>query len=258
MPDLHEAVPAWAVGIAYAAAVFIAGAAAFGIGRRTREVSSLETPPEFVLNTAFTIVALMMAFSFSMALSHFDARTNAVVRESDAIAVVADRSDVLDAGARKAIRSALRDYAAARVADLDPVTDTAGSRRASSQSQVLQSRMWRIAVDAAKREPQSSTLPLLLLALNELSAAREDEESVRAAHVPEAVVFMLATISWVAIGLMGFRSGRLGESALIGCAILTVILALSVGMIIDLDHPGRELIRVGLDPLRAALRSIAP
>jgi len=256
MPELHDVIPAWLVAVAYAVAMFVAGEAGFRIGRGAKKAALLETPPEFVLTAAFTLVALLMAFSFSMALGHFDARSDGVLREADAVRVVAARSDLLEPRAAAEVRSALREYARTRLAFSDPSSDADARRRASAASELLLTHLWRTAVEAADRNPQSATLPLVLQALNDLSAACNDEASVRAAHVPESVVLMLGAISFIAIGLMGFRLGRLGEPAQIGCAILAVMLALAVGMIIDLDHPGREFIRVGLEPLQAALNAI--
>ena len=96
--------------------ILIAGAAEFGAwtGRRSRggatNGADMSTPTGAVLG----LVALLLAFSFSLSLSRYDERRSQLLEEANAIGSTANFALMLPQPAREPILSLLRDYTAVR------------------------------------------------------------------------------------------------------------------------------------------------
>ena len=96
----------------------IAGAAEFGngIGRRNRGAETRGEDFGTLTAAALGLVALLLAFSFSIALSRFDARRDLVLQQANAIGSMANVARMLPEVTQGPVLGLFRDYAAIRVA----------------------------------------------------------------------------------------------------------------------------------------------
>ncbi len=74
------------------------------------------------------------------------------------------------------------------------------------------------------------------------------------AHIPDVVIIGILLIAFIASAMMGYGFGRQGKRALGFKALFAVMLAIAIGLILDLDRPQRGLIRVNLAPLQNVQR----
>jgi len=88
--------------------VFVAAELGFRAARRLPQGTG---DPSFDLVQAatFTIVGLLLGFSFSLALNRYDARRTAVLDEANAIGTTVLRSELLDPKTGALVRGRLRD-----------------------------------------------------------------------------------------------------------------------------------------------------
>jgi hypothetical protein len=253
-----DSAPVWMVALLVDAGVLIAAELGHFLGSKTKVTPATRVPDELVIASAFTLVALLLGFTFSMALGRFDARRTAIVSEANAVTTLALRTDLLDTRTGSALRADLRDYVSAR---LVVAANEAGERtidQAAARSGNLQHTMWRRIMTASHRDPGSNTIPLAIQSINDMIDAGAQEGAVLSAYVPKSVLFMLIAISLASTVLMGFRFGRNGQRELIATITLALILALAIGIVLDLGAPQRGIIRVNLEPLYAAQHSIRP
>src|SRR5262245_12368693 len=75
-----------------------------------------------VEGAVFGLMGVMLAFSFSGAMSRWDVRRDLVVREANAIGTAWLRLDLLPAGAQPELRALFRDYLDARLAVYQDLT----------------------------------------------------------------------------------------------------------------------------------------
>jgi hypothetical protein len=254
---VFDNLPVWVVALLIAALISAACEIGFRLGVR-KEARAFRPPDELVLAAAFTLVALLLGFTFSMGLGRFDARRAIVVREANAIETMALRTDLLEAKTASAMRDDLRRYVDARLAVAEADGDARRREAASTRSDEMQKDMWRLVVESPRREQHPVTITLVVQALNDAIDASREERAIHAAYVPESVVVMLVVIASIATILLGFRFGRLGQREPVASAMLALMLALAIGIVLDLGAPQRGIIRVDLDPLRAVQRSIQP
>src|SRR5579863_2967296 len=108
-------VPIWAIIIIIATIIVICGELGFYIGAGIK--TNLHESPYGVLQAAiFGLLALLIAFSFSLGISRYDARREAIVSEADAIRVAMRRSELLDQKQSMLMRAYISQYVDARIA----------------------------------------------------------------------------------------------------------------------------------------------
>ncbi len=97
--------------------ILIAGAAEFGawIGRRIRGGAAGGADISTLTGAALGLLALLLAFSFSLALSRYDTRRTLVLEEANAIGSTANFALMLPEPAQGPSLSLLRDYTAVRI-----------------------------------------------------------------------------------------------------------------------------------------------
>jgi hypothetical protein len=114
------------------------------------------------------LLALMIGFTFSMALSRFEARRDGVVAEATAIGTTALRARLLPAPHNGESVKLLRDYVQLR---LDLTRHPASPRELSatiSRSNAIQEALWQQAKAAAAKDNAMVPTGLFLQSLNEM------------------------------------------------------------------------------------------
>ncbi len=251
---VYDGVATWVILVAVAALILLMSELGFLLGRKAETAADQQTG--VVQAAAFTLVGLLLAFSFSMALGRFDSRRAITLQEANSIGTTALRSGLLEAKTAVAMRDDLHQYASARIAFASADADPQSRARADARSIKLQGAMWRLATREARLDPRSTTVPLLIQSLNETIDLSSDQAAVLTSHIPDLVLVVLVLIALIAAVLMGIGFGRNHHRGTASRAMFAVMLALAIGLIIDLDRPQRGLIRVSLEPLRAVQRSL--
>lgn len=240
-----------------ATVVLISAAGEIGnrAGLRHRGTSERTDDIGILTGAALGLLALLLAFSFSIALTRYDARRDAVLEEANAIGSAANFALALPEAARRTVPGLLRDYAGIRVAlgvPFDPeklAADVAASLE-------IQNRLWAEGMVLTAASPQSLPVFRFVGSLNDLNNIHETRLAALRAHVPSEVMFMLLVVSSVAIGFAGYNTGVNGTRRSLATALMAVTISGLVVIIVDLDRPARGFIRVPVQALVDAEGSI--
>ncbi|MGB6984826.1 MAG: hypothetical protein WBD74_02485 [Candidatus Aquilonibacter sp.] len=250
MTNILDPVPTWAIMLVSALLIFAMSEVGFQLGRQRGPVHNGRDPSILVQTSAFTVLALLLGFSFSLALARYDGRRATLLREANAINSAFLRAQVLDAKTASVERADLRLYIVQRLAYARSDADPQHRAVADATSTALQRQMWSLAIAAALRDPHSTMLPPYLAALNDMIALSREEAAILNAHIPDLVIAGLLLIAFIASAMMGYGFGREGKRALVFKAIFALMVALVFGLVLDLDRPQRGLIRINLTPLQ--------
>jgi hypothetical protein len=187
-------------------AIIILIAAATELGHRTglrfRENEPRHADLGTLTGAALGLLALLLAFSFSIALSRFDVRRTMVLEEANAIGSTANFALMLPAPAQEPVLALLRDYAAIRT-NLGIPPDPSKLEHDIARSLDLQARLWQQAVAITQAEPQSLPAYRFVASLNEANNIHERRITALRYHVPVAVVLMLTVVALVAMAFAG-------------------------------------------------------
>src|SRR5215471_3722338 len=139
------------IGGGAAAGIFVGVLLFLVLGRRAGQRAiargGIPSPNIGSLETAvFALLGLLIAFTFSGALSRFDLRRAQAVDEANAIGTAYMRLDLLPASAQPALRETFRSYVDARIATYRKLPDIDAATREFLRSQQLQSEIWVQAV----------------------------------------------------------------------------------------------------------------
>ncbi len=226
----------------------IAGASELGnwFGRRSRE--SVGSEIGTLTGAALGLLALLLAFSFSIALSRFDAPREVVLEEANAIGSTANFALMLPQPAQAQILSLLRDYTAVRIGLGFPY-DPAKLEQDIARSVDLQTRLWQQAVAVTAAAPQSLPAYRFVASLNKVNNIHEKWLTALRYHVSGAVMVMLIGVAMVAMAFTGYHAAVSGGGRRIAVLVMSVTVAVLIMLVIDLDRPDRGLIQVPVQPL---------
>lgn len=246
------------MGILYPALfVLIAGAAELGnwIGLGSRRTHPESGDIGTLTGSSLGLLALLLAFSFSIALSRFDVRSRMVLEEANAIGSTANFALMLPDPSQPPILALLRDYSAVRIG-LGVPFDPAKMQRDIARSLDLQTQLWQQATAVTKAAPQSLPAYRFVASLNEMNNIHERRLTALRVSVPVPVLLMLLIVAMVAVGFTGYHAGVTGARRRVANLIMSVTIAALIMLIIDLDRPSRGLIKVSVQPLIDAAQAI--
>lgn len=237
--------------LAFLAAFLIALEAGYRLGRRrsTRSDDKDLAHTNSLQAAALGLLALLLSFTFFMAVSRYDTRKALVLEEANAIGTTFLRADFLPPGQRKASQALLREHVSARLAYYSVGINAAGLEKAAIESARIEAALWALAVDAAAQDPRSLPTRLFIESLNGVIDVDEKRRVALDNHVPEAVIHLLLAVSIASLGLLGYGSGLTKRRNFASNALIALLIALVVITILDTDRPRRGLIEVTQDSL---------
>ncbi len=217
------------------------------VGRRYASLASeaFRTHVNAITGSLLGVLALLLGFTFSLALQRFDSRSEAVVEEANAIGTAYLRSDLLPGTVRSEAKELLRAYLAARQASSTTMLiDEGRQAQLLAEAERLQSRLWQLAVQAAREDPNPVTSGLFIQALNDMIDSFGARVAELNRHVPEVVLLLLYGTFLLVGGIVGYGAGVSGIRPSLATHAMVALIVVLVFIIIDLDRPRRGLIQI--------------
>lgn len=185
----------------------------------------------------FGLMGLILAFSFSGALTRFDARRHLVIEEANAIGTAWLRIALLPADAQPRMRDLFRRYLDSRLEVYRSLPDMEAVKAALAKSANLQSEIWALAISPS---PETGTLqaPILLLpALNAMFDIRTTRTEGARIHLPLTIFAMLGALTLACSLFAGYDMAIWRKRNLLHSIAFAVVLSVTVYVIIDLEYP---------------------
>jgi len=222
----------------------------FGSRQSERNDEGAKAQTNAIQAAMLGLLALLLGFTFTMALQRFDSRSQAVIDEANAIGTAYLRIDLLPEQPQRAARGLFREYVELRLraGEVD-LTQTESRRKAKSAVNELQEKLWSLALQASTLEPRPAISGLFIQSTNELIDAYSRRDAALKKHVPESVLLLLFAVFIIAGAVLGFAGGLAGARPLVATISMSVLIVLVIFVIIDLDRPRRGLIRVNQDTM---------
>ena len=242
------------IGLIFLASVLIAARIGLSLrnwregnmGTDATEHSNQET---CIVSGLLGLLALLLAFTFSLTIDRFEIRRALVITDSNSIGTAYLRVQLLPEPHRTRLSKLLLDYTRNRILLARAQRDEVSLLLARDDH--LLGDIWSATVaahDAVK------TLPLSMNLLDSMNAMIDADSSRRAerqANVPSRVLSALFLYLVITAAVFGYVLA--GKRARITATILMGLLAISLLLIIDIDQPKRGHIVESQAPMEAVL-----
>lgn len=245
--------PLWLVSILFLAGLIVAREAGKYLRDRRGPQAKDDSDDTFAMTSILGLLALLIGFTFSIALSRYDARRELVVKEANAIGTTWLRVQLLDEASRPRVEDILRRYVDARVAfGAARGADDEVARYA--QTAKLQTELWNAMVAATAPFKDTPRASLVLSTTNDSIDLAAERFATRQAHIPNRILRMLAVFSLLAAGMVGYQRGTQRTAT----TLLFVLLTLAVTLVLDLDRPSTGITNVPQSPMLELRESMRP
>ena len=233
------------LGLFFGMLIGIAIGRQFGFRHREVASDSAQTAYGLIDGAVFGLLGLLIAFTFSGAVSRFDHRRELVMAEANAIGTAYLRIDVLPTGSQPPLRALFRQYLDTRLEAYRKLPDLAAAKSTLERANTLQRSIWSAAVKACQESGSVSVTSLVLSSLNEMF----DIATLRTAtalmmHPPIVILVMLFGVALVGSILAGHALAGAKVCNWMHVAFFALIIAGTAYVILDMEFPRLGVIRV--------------
>jgi len=221
--------------------------------RRDEETEWSSSQESYLVGSMLGLLALLLAFSFSMALGRYEERRHLVTQEANAIGTAYLRSQLLDEPHRTRLSVLLVQYTDNRIALAAAPSDQ--TERLLSRNDRLLTDIWSAVVAARDSALARGISTPLLMTFNEVIDLDTERKVARTVRMPAEVLLFLYGFLVLTAAVLGYvleeRRSRLGAG------VLFLLLSLYVSIIADLNRPISGNIRESQEPMKMLRRSLA-
>ena len=218
----------------------------FRLGKKAKDSSRKAQTSQVraIMGAGLGLLAFMLAFTFSTAQSHFEARVQNLAEEARIARNAFMQADVMAEPERTQAKQLLKDYielrSVGKLGDAKVIEqDLVESLRLSEK---IQKDLWFLAVQADRRGAKKSAsadrygmLKSSVLALTDIHYIRVHSAVMN--RIPLTIWMTLYLMAILAMIIMGYQAGLTGKRSPVATITLAVAFSSVIILISDLDRP---------------------
>jgi hypothetical protein len=224
------------------------------LARRLSGERHVIAEPGYVLSGVLGLLALLIAFTFGLALDRYETRYNLLVAEAAALNTADMRVRLLDQPASGRLVVLVREYAEVRL--LYGLADSAEKPPLAEQSAALRKRIQAETLHAARNVRDRAFAPLVVQGVNDALAIGVEREAAHNAPLPTTVIMVLVTYALVVAAVLGYTLPAAHHQHRLVSGLLFLLLTLALTLILDLDRARSGSIRIDQGPMQRLVRSL--
>jgi hypothetical protein len=222
------------------------------LARRTRQLAEDERQDlNLVTSSSLTMLALIIGFSFSMAVTRYDQRKNYEEEEANAIGTEYVRTDLLPAAEAAKVKQLLTQYTDQRLL-FYTVRDPQQLDTISAETTKLQNEMWSVVQGVGKTQQT----PIVALAVSGMNDVLNRQGYTQAAwwnRIPTGAWALMFALAICCSMLIGYGAHTRVAKLYV---IMPVLVSIAFFLIADIDSPRRGVIRVAPQNLNSLAQSL--
>lgn len=203
------------------------------------------------------LLGLLLAFSFSLASTRYDMRRELVVQEANAIGTAYLRGQLLAEPVRASYEKDLRAYTDNRLAYFAAGVDQARIEATYQELSLIQARLWQLTTAETRLHPDAAHTSVIT-SLNELFDTSAARNAARVNEVPPPLIGLLLVLVAVSALFAGHSFGTARYRDPMSAICFSVLVAIVLFAVFDLDRPRRGWIRVSQQPMFVQRASMRP
>ena len=231
---LLEWLPSWLIFVGTAALVLLS---IYGGSSWPGSEEDRETSVNTIVGAVTALLAFLLAFTFGLAASRFDARRALLLEEVNAIETAFLRTRLIPNIHGAAVRALLKEYVDLRV---ELARHPEDAEQLIQRSEQLQGLMWPHAAALAEADLRNSPIVSLFVnSLNQMFDMQTKRITVGAIYqMPEAVWIALYTLMILSMLEVGYLLGMSDHVNRLLVLMFSLALAIVILLIADLDRSG--------------------
>jgi hypothetical protein len=202
------------------------------------------------------LLALLLGFTFAMAVQRYDTRRDLVVQEANSTGTTFLRAAFLPEPHHAEVENLLRKYVDVRLEFYRAGNDAAKIATAEQATARIQQQLWSHAVEAGKASPTPLTATFIT-SLNETIDLDANRLAAMRNHVPGSVWLLLLLVACCGCWATGYAAGSTGKRAAFSQALLPILITVVISILVDFDATRRGLIGVSQQSLVLLEQSIS-
>ena len=238
---------------------FVALFAAAWIGGLVRKwrrgtVEDLHEDYRVILTATLTLLALILGFSFSMAIARYDQRKNYEEAEANAIGTEYVRADLLPPADAMKVRALIKSYLDQRVL-FYTTRDEQQLRQIDARTAQLQKELWSAVLPPAEAQPNADVVALAVSGMNDVLNAQGYTQAAWWNRIPVAAWCLMAAMAICSNLLVGFGAQNARAERILHL-VLPLVVSISFLLIADIDSPRGGVILVNPQNLLSLAESL--
>jgi hypothetical protein len=206
---------------------------------------------DLVISASLTLLALIIGFTFSMAVSRYDQRKNYEEEEANAIGTEYLRADLLPPAGAARVRGLLLQYLDQRLL-FYTVRDASRLKGIDTETARLQAAMWSAVQSAAGAQP-TPPVALAVMGMNDVLNRQGYTQAAWWNRIPLAAWVLMFTLAVCCCLLIGYGAHRRGNLFFM---VFPFLVAMAFFLIADIDSPRYGVIRVAPQNLLSLSQSL--
>jgi len=213
-----------------------------------------------IMGASLGLVAFMLAFSFSMAQSHFETRVQAYFLEISAIDSAYRSADLLDGIGTPHAKEILFNFANLRIKTAEAVGD--GDFRQVvemiRESEHMHDQLWALADSSMQhsggRGDSGMFSQSILSMINAHDARLQATLFNRISPIIWVTLYVMALMGML---IMGYQAGLVGSRSKLATWTLAVTFSVVMALVTDLDRPNMSLFEMNQDLMKELVGRMA-
>jgi hypothetical protein len=199
-----------------------------------------------VEGAVFTLLALLVAFTFSGAYERFEIRKLHIIEEANAVNTAYKRIDLVAPDFQPALRASFRDYVDAQLQFYKDAGKVLLFKRDLSNSLQLEDKLWQQVLAASKgtQDPSGAVAQLFIPAVNAMFDTETAGMELSRIHPPVAIFLLLLSLAILSGFLAGYSTAESQSQNPLHILSYVGITALTIFIILNLEFPRIGFIRV--------------
>jgi hypothetical protein len=221
----------------------------YRLGRREKRGSEQEKALGVIEGALLTLLALLLAFGISMAQTRFEARVQHLLQETKAIGTAYLRCDLAVQAIRDPLKAEIRKFLDARIEFYVHPFEDEGLLVLGRRTEQMENRIWNLTTRQVLESPRDSGNIPLVNGVSDMLDARAEQDATFHLKLPESISYLLLISSALVVGIVAYGYGLVGKRHFAFTIMLSIVVASSLFVFLDLDRPRKGLIRIPADPL---------
>jgi len=203
-----------------------------------------------LMGAGLGLLGFMLAFSFSIAQSHFELRAAAYLEEVRAITSTHLSASFLDAGNKQQALELLTEFVDSRVAIIEEGKNAASGELSAkllqlvNRGQQIHQELWQLGQERDESGQILSSRPFSESVIRLIEANEQRKQASIYNRISPVIWVTLILMSVLSMLVTGYQAGLSGSHSRLAIWSLALIFAAVMALVIDLDRPRMSLFQM--------------